>query len=111
SVRRGVGTHQHLVADHQAGMHDLVAPLPRRLLRHWRAAVRHHRDDPAAETTLIELERRLAPTVEGQIRTQLHGVLLCCSRIEKKVLTAAVSWRALSSRLRTRPDPHLSIAW
>jgi hypothetical protein len=34
-----------------------------------------------------------------------------CPRIETKVLATTVSWRALSSRLRTRPDPHSSIAW
>src|ERR1700730_17371115 len=111
AVGPGVGTHQYPVADHEAGMHDLVAPLGRRLPLHWRAPARHHRDDLAIETPLIELERRLALTVEGQIRVQLHGVLLRCSRIERKVPTATVSWRALSSRLRTRPDPHSSIAW
>src|SRR6516165_8167216 len=111
TVRLGVGTHQYLVTYREAGMHSLVEPPGRRLLLHWRAPVRHHRDDLAAETPLIELERNFALTLEGQIRAQLHVVLLCCSRIERKVLTATVSWRALSSRLRTRPDPHSSIAW
>src|ERR1700751_4815636 len=76
AVGRRVGTHQYLVADHEAGMHDLVAPLGRRLLLHWRAPVRHHSADLAAETPLIELERRRALTVEGQIRVELHDVLL-----------------------------------
>src|SRR6516162_2152605 len=110
-VGRSVGTHQDLVADHEAGMHDLIPPLGWRLLLHWRAPIRHHRDDLAAETPLIELERNFALTLEGQIRAQLHVVLLCCSRIERKVLTATVSWRAFSSRLRSRPDSRLSISW
>src|SRR5215471_19388661 len=110
-VGRGVGTHQDLVADHEAGMHDLVPPLGRRLPLHWRAPIRHHRDDLAAETPLIELERNLAITVEGQIRAQLHGVLLWCSRIERKVLAVTVSWRAFSSRLRSHPDSRSSISW
>src|SRR5215469_4730379 len=87
----------------EPGMHDLVPPLGRRLPLHWRASIRHQRDDLAAETPLIELERNLAITVEGQIRAQLHGVLLWCSRIERKVLAVTVSWRAFSSRLRSHP--------
>ena len=43
---------------------------------HWRATVRHHRDDLAAETPLIELERRFALAVKGQIRVQLRSVVL-----------------------------------
>src|SRR6516162_10145823 len=86
TVRLGVGTHQYLVTYREAGMHSLVEPPGRRLLLHWRAPVRHHRDDLAAETPLIEFERRLALTIEGQIRVQLYGHSFRYSRLEKKVL-------------------------
>src|SRR6516164_7916145 len=37
AVGRSVGTHQYLVADRQAGMHDLLAPPGWRPILHWRA--------------------------------------------------------------------------
>src|SRR5216683_2141283 len=72
---RRVGPHQYLVAHHQAGMKDLIASFSRHLIRHWRAAVGHHHYYFAAETLLIELERRLALAVESQIGVHLHGAL------------------------------------
>src|SRR6267378_2002565 len=56
-------------------MKDLIAPVSRHLIRHWRAAVGHHHYYFAAETLLIELERRRALAVVSQIGVHLHGAL------------------------------------
>jgi hypothetical protein len=72
----GIGTHQHLVAHDQASVHDLLAPFRRHMLLRGGAFVRKHRFDPSAENLLVELERRLAVALEGEVGIQLHHALL-----------------------------------
>src|SRR5688572_20324041 len=73
TIRRDVATHEHLVADPQAAVHDLVGPVGRNLIRQRSSGVTKNRPELAAETLLIELERCLALSLETQIRVHLHG--------------------------------------
>src|SRR5262249_4766095 len=61
----------------QTGMDDLLAHLRRHLPRHRRVTECHHRLELAAERLLVELERRLARAIEGQIPIEIHAVLPC----------------------------------
>src|SRR5262245_10044804 len=72
-IRRYVGAHQRLAADCQVAVHDLVGPIGRSLIRHGRPGVTEDRPELGAETLLIEFERRLAISLEAQIRIHLHG--------------------------------------
>src|SRR5437868_14427588 len=76
ALRRRVGTHQHLIAHSQAGVHDFFAPFRWHMLFRWSTLVGEHGFDFAAKTFFIELERSLALAVKSKIRIQLHGALL-----------------------------------
>src|SRR5262249_8077985 len=75
-IRGYVGGHQRLAADCQAAVHDLVLPVGRNLIRQRRPGVTEDRSGLGSETLLIELERRLAFSLEAQIRIHLHGASL-----------------------------------
>src|SRR5687768_14472839 len=72
AIRRYVATHQHMVAECEAAVHDLVPPVGRDLIRQRSPGVTEHRPELAAETLLMELERCLALSLEAQIRVHLH---------------------------------------
>src|SRR5581483_912177 len=71
-LRRIVGSHESLVADVQASVHDLLPPLCRHLLACRRAFVGHHGRDFAVKNLFVELEGCLALAVEKEIRIELH---------------------------------------
>ena len=73
AVRRSVRTHKHLIANGQAGMQDLAAPLCRHSVGRGRAFMRNHGFNLAAQTFGVKLEGVLALTVEEKIRIYLHG--------------------------------------
>src|SRR5262249_9895550 len=72
---RRIGTHQRLVAHGQPGVHDLVVPFGRHMIRGRRAGMRNHRLDRAAENLRIEPERGLALAAEGEVGIELHRAL------------------------------------
>src|SRR5215510_4236339 len=71
---RGVGGHQHLVADREPRMHDLLVPFLRHVALGRRALVLEHRLDLAVEQPGVELEGFLAVALEEQIRIDTHDL-------------------------------------
>jgi hypothetical protein len=75
-IRRTVRALQKPVANLQAGMNDLLAPIRGNVACHESAFVRHHERDLGAQTLFVKLECGLALAVEIQIRIHLHRDLL-----------------------------------
>jgi hypothetical protein len=73
-VRRGVGGHQHLVADREAGVEHAVAPPGRDIAGHGCVVVGEQLE-LSAEHPLVEPERLGAPAIEVEIWNDLHGYL------------------------------------
>src|SRR5438046_2000959 len=66
AIRRDVPSHQQLPAGGQSAVHHLVLPVGRNLSCHRRPGITEYRSELAAETLLVELERRLALSLETQ---------------------------------------------
>lgn len=73
---RHVGCHQHVVAEDETGVQNLVAPFRRHMRLGRRVLVSYHGDDLAAEHLLIDLEGLLTIAVEIQIGVYMHAGLL-----------------------------------
>src|SRR5262245_14674803 len=71
-IRHYVSSHQHLAADCDAAVHNLVPPVSRHLIRQGRPGVTEDRPELSTETLFIELERCLALSLEAQIWVHLH---------------------------------------
>src|SRR5215210_6666950 len=97
-VGRGVRGHEHLVADAEPRMHDLVAPFRRHVRLGRRALVGHHHLDLAAEELGVDVERLLAIAVEEQVRVQSHRRLLWLTRSPGSAEPAARPASPCSSR-------------
>src|SRR5712675_2721372 len=71
AVWRRIRAHQHRVPHRHARMHDLLAPVGRRLVRHWRIPKRHRHLDFSTQALFIKFKRLFASPIEHQIRRYL----------------------------------------
>jgi len=69
---RRVGRHDNIIAEHHAGMKDLLVHFLRRLFRHGGFAVAHHHDEFGSERLFIELEGLFAIAVEIEVGVEFH---------------------------------------
>src|SRR6185503_14792473 len=63
----GVAAHQYLIAERQSRVKDAVVPVARHLIGDRRLPMGLHHHDLAAKALLVEFERFLAASVEGQV--------------------------------------------
>src|SRR5262249_1757644 len=105
--RRRVGAHQDLAADDEAGMHELSPGVGGHVCRMRRVTEGDHCHDLSAQTPFVELERRLALAIEGQVRIPLKHLN---SQLEVMQETRALSqygtrWPLCGSHTSSRTAP------
>src|SRR5438477_2851797 len=71
-VRRNVRSHEHRLAELDAGVKHGVPPIGRDVPRVWLFAMPHHHRDLAAEVLLVEAERLLAVPTVVEIDVEFH---------------------------------------